>query len=1076
LIDQVQVSPDSPGEGIPITVMADDSGNDRIFWSSTSSQLLTAEYDAYGDVLSGPQQLSASVPDYRAVTFVSLPDGSFDEVYGSGTDIYVQKYTSAAVASGSAIVVATNGSDTRNMFLLPAVKAAADQDGNLLIVYAIGTVQGQQDLDAVAVSGNGVILKAPWLVNTGLTHADQLPAVALDPSGAGIIAWDDQTLDAIVACRVSNDGLTQGAAFAAYFNPNFTARSVSAAIDDAGNITLAYEGVGGIHARRLGGDGKSDSGDYVVNTQAIDSEVQVAVNGGGWGVVVWNDPVDDEVHAQCYEPMGNVQGSPFVVPTYLDQPATIPQVAFSDDGKLAVAWYQGAVDGSSIVTDYRVFGIDMPPTFSGSTSFNLTLGSAAGTVVGTVGATDPDGESVSYQIQGTTPFAIDSTTGRITVKDAAALTSTAVASYDLTIRASDGIPSSSVNSVENVVVSMIDNAPPTLDPMPDRVADRGNPIVAALRGADAAGHPLSYSALAEPLPYWLKQQYGLYEDSTGYDQNARGGSEKYLRGKISASGYNTGGKDPWYYLLPTGDLYELDPSSSNLSGALVASLGTAFYADPTLLTSASSGTVPVTLTVRDDRLFIAPNPSLLGDFGVVATVTDGLASASRGFRVSIVVPTLSPVADQSIPNQGTTTLKLNGSDPSGAALSYSATAESLPYWLENTYGLYEDSGGYNTGARGGDEKYLRAKVSANGYNTGGQDPWYYLLPNGDLYELAPPYSSTLTGALVASLGPAVYADPTLLTAAKATSIPVTISIANNALSLAPANGLTGSFEVIASVSDGIDTAAQPFRVTVVQTPTITWANPAAIVYGTALGTAQLDATASVPGTFTYAPAFGTILHAGNAQTLSVTFTPADTTDYATATATVKINVTQATPTIAWAKPADIAAGAPLGSAQLDATASVPGIFTYAPAPGTILGAGANQPLAVTFTPFDTQDYAAASGSTIITVIASPQITGVVGASRTKQGLTSISLAFDEALDGRSVINPAFYSVLGAVKKHRKTVYTKHVGIKGISLDGNSRVTINFLKPYKGAVKLTIHGGILAANGASSSGDSSAVID
>ena len=79
------------------------------------------------------------------------------------------------------------------------------------------------------------------------------------------------------------------------------------------------------------------------------------------------------------------------------------------------------------------------------------------------------------------------------------------------------------------------------------------------------------------------------------------------------------------------------------------------------------------------------------------------------------------------------------------------------------------------------------------------------------------------------------------------------------------------------------------------TPTITWANPAAIVYGTALSGAQLDATATVPGTFTYTPASGTILAAGNDQTLSVIFTPTDTTDYTTATATVTINVLQATP-------------------------------------------------------------------------------------------------------------------------------------------------------------------------------------
>ncbi len=72
-------------------------------------------------------------------------------------------------------------------------------------------------------------------------------------------------------------------------------------------------------------------------------------------------------------------------------------------------------------------------------------------------------------------------------------------------------------------------------------------------------------------------------------------------------------------------------------------------------------------------------------------------------------------------------------------------------------------------------------------------------------------------------------------------------------------------------------------------------------------------------------------------------------------------------------------------------------------------------------------------------------------------------------------NPAPYSVLGAVKKHHKTVYSKVMRIKGISFDGGTRVTVNLAKPYKGAVKLTIHGGILAADGASSNVDFSAVV-
>jgi hypothetical protein len=159
------------------------------------------------------------------------------------------------------------------------------------------------------------------------------------------------------------------------------------------------------------------------------------------------------------------------------------------------------------------------------------------------------------------------------------------------------------------------------------------------------------------------------------------------------------------------------------------------------------------------------------------------------------------------------------------------------------------------------------------------------------------------------------------------------------------------------------------------TPTITWANPADVVYGAALGIAQLNAAASVPGSFTYTPAAGTVLKAGAGQTLSVSFTPTDTTDYTTATARVTLNVLPATPTITWANPPDMTYGTPLSTTQLDATASVPGTFTYTPAPGTVLSTGKNQTLSVSYTPTDRADYATVTATATIGVTrATPALT------------------------------------------------------------------------------------------------------
>src|SRR5262249_19346827 len=105
----------------------------------------------------------------------------------------------------------------------------------------------------------------------------------------------------------------------------------------------------------------------------------------------------------------------------------------------------------------------------------------------------------------------------------------------------------------------------------------------------------------------------------------------------------------------------------------------------------------------------------------------------------------------------------------------------------------------------------------------------------------------------------------------------------------------GSYTVLASFPGSADySSGQALaNFTINQaSPTVTWANPAPVPYGTAPRAAHLDAPADVPGTFSYAPDAGTVLGAG-AHTLSVTFTPADTADYSSATASVALAVSPA---------------------------------------------------------------------------------------------------------------------------------------------------------------------------------------
>jgi hypothetical protein len=96
--------------------------------------------------------------------------------------------------------------------------------------------------------------------------------------------------------------------------------------------------------------------------------------------------------------------------------------------------------------------------------------------------------------------------------------------------------------------------------------------------------------------------------------------------------------------------------------------------------------------------------------------------------------------------------------------------------------------------------------------------------------------------------------------------------------------------------------------TVSQTPsTLAWTPPAAIQYGTPLGGTQLNAVASVPGTITYIPVAGTILSPGTTK-LTAAFTPTDTFDYTSASASQSITIP--TPSLSGIAPATAKLGDP----------------------------------------------------------------------------------------------------------------------------------------------------------------------
>jgi hypothetical protein len=102
----------------------------------------------------------------------------------------------------------------------------------------------------------------------------------------------------------------------------------------------------------------------------------------------------------------------------------------------------------------------------------------------------------------------------------------------------------------------------------------------------------------------------------------------------------------------------------------------------------------------------------------------------------------------------------------------------------------------------------------------------------------------------------------------------------------------GAYLAVASNASGSATSAVATLTVPLATPTVTWTNPATITYGVALGSNQLDASASVSGSFVYHPAAGTVLGAGT-NLLSAIFTPDDAADYKSASNSVALVVLRA---------------------------------------------------------------------------------------------------------------------------------------------------------------------------------------
>ena len=222
-------------------------------------------------------------------------------------------------------------------------------------------------------------------------------------------------------------------------------------------------------------------------------------------------------------------------------------------------------------------------------------------------------------------------------------------------------------------------------------------------------------------------------------------------------------------------------------------------------------------------------------------------------------------------------------------------------------------------------------------------------------------SSTLTGGSASVAGTFAFTTPTIAPDAGTAAQSVTFTPTDTM----NYNTVTGTADVTVNKAD----------------PTVsTWPTASAITYGQTLASSTLTGgSASIPGSFAFtSPA--TVPDAGTAAQ-SVTFTPADTTNYNTVTGSINVTVAKADPIITtWPAASAITYGQTLAASTLTGgTASVAGSFAFT-TPGTVPNAG-TAAHDVTFTPTDTANYNPVNGS--VSVLVNAAILTVTADDQTK---------------------------------------------------------------------------------------------
>ena len=350
--------------------MADD-GTFVVVWQSLSQD--TSSYGIFGQRFSADGTKAGS--EFQVNTYTSNSqytpnvameaDGDFIVVWqssgqdGSSDGIYGQRHNADGTTTGSEFRVNTYTSGAQR-----EASVAVDSDGDFVVAWRSAGQDGSSyGIFAQRFDSDGVAAGSEFRVNTTTANAQRAPEVAMDADGDFVVTWHSNGQDGsgygIYAQRYSADGTAVAGEFQVNTYTSGAQSNASIAMADDGKFVIVWQSNGqdgsgyGVHGQRYNADGTAAGSEFQVNTYTSSAQRDPAVTmfDDGRFVVSWHSNGQDGssygIHHQAYNADGTANGAETQVNTYTSGVQYKPDIAASDTGAYAIAWFSRNQDGDN---------------------------------------------------------------------------------------------------------------------------------------------------------------------------------------------------------------------------------------------------------------------------------------------------------------------------------------------------------------------------------------------------------------------------------------------------------------------------------------------------------------------------------------------------------------------------------------------------------------------------------------------------------------------------------------------------------------------------------------------------------